>query len=274
MISVPVILTFALALFLTLLFPIMLILILAWKKKISLLPLGFGFLSFLLSQVLTRIPLLQAFSTQEWYQNFAVLHPVVLGLLLAFTAGLFEETARLGGSALLGPRKPAFPGGPARPGYRTFEGALSFGLGHAFCEVILLAGLTHINNRIFCFLVSSGSSQLLAQLLPAGQLELVTAQLSAVRVPDILAGLLERLSAVLFHLFATSLVFLAAARRKWILYPAAILAHTVFNCVALLPLGIWPIELLLFALALLCGFLFRKSRSWFPNAETGGAGTS
>jgi len=49
MISVPVILTFALALFLTLLFPIMLILILAWKKKISLLPLGFGFLSFLLS---------------------------------------------------------------------------------------------------------------------------------------------------------------------------------------------------------------------------------
>ncbi|MFQ7397262.1 MAG: YhfC family glutamic-type intramembrane protease, partial [Neglectibacter sp.] len=143
MISVPVILTFALALFLTLLFPIMLILILAWKKKISLLPLGFGFLSFLLSQVLTRIPLLQAFSTQEWYQNFAVLHPVVLGLLLAFTAGLFEETARLGGSALLGPRKPAFPGGPARPGYRTFEGALSFGLGHAFCEVILLAGLTH-----------------------------------------------------------------------------------------------------------------------------------
>ena len=42
MISVPVILTFALALFLTLLFPIMLILILAWKKKISLLPLGFA----------------------------------------------------------------------------------------------------------------------------------------------------------------------------------------------------------------------------------------
>lgn len=44
--------------------------------------------------------------------------------------------------------------------------------------------------------------------------------------------------------------------------------------ISLLPLGIWPIELLLFALALLCGFLFRKSRSWFPNAETGGAGTS
>ena len=69
--------------------------------------------------MLTRIPLLQAFSTQEWYQNFAVLHPVVLGLLLAFTAGLFEETARLGlGTA--GPQKARIPGRAGKAGLPHF----------------------------------------------------------------------------------------------------------------------------------------------------------
>lgn len=214
MISVPVILTFALALFLTLLFPIMLILILAWKKKISLLPWAWfsppfcslrcsrAFLCFRLSPHRNGIKISPSFTPLYW------------GCCWPLPPGCLRRQPGWGARHCWAPESPHSREGPARPGYRTFEGALSFGLGHAFCEVILLAGLTHINNLIFCFLVSSGSSQLLAQLLPAGQLELVTAQLSAVRVPDILAGLLERLSAVLFHLFATSLVFLGSSQTE------------------------------------------------------------
>lgn len=264
-ISVQVVWSFALALFLTLVLPILLLLFLCLFKKISPLPMVLGLLSFFISQILLRIPLLQLCAGQGWYQALAQSSPLVLGLGLAFTAGLFEESARLGGAALLGPRKPAFPGGPPRPGHRTWKGALSFGLGHAFCELILLAGMTHVNNLLFCVLLGMGE-ETLSGLLPAGQLDTLTAQFAAVTPLGIAAGLLERFSAVLFHLFATSLVFLAVARRKWLLFPAAILCHTLFNCVALLGLGLWPTELLLFALALVCAALFWRSRRWFPQS--------
>ena len=264
-ISVQVVWSFALALFLTLVLPILLLLFLCLFKKISPLPMALGLLSFFISQILLRIPLLQLCAGQGWYQALAQSSPLVLGLGLAFTAGLFEESARLGGAALLGPRKPAFPGGPPRPGHRTWKGALSFGLGHAFCELILLAGMTHVNNLLFCVLLGMGE-ETLSGLLPAGQLDTLTAQFAAVTPLGIAAGLLERFSAVLFHLFATSLVFLAVARRKWLLFPAAILCHTLFICVALLGLGLWPTELLLFALALVCAALFWRSRRWFPQS--------
>ena len=96
----------------------------------------------------------------------------------------------------------------------------------------------------------------------------MVAQFAAVTPSLILAGILERVSAILFHLFATGLVFLAAARKQWLLYPAAILCHTLFNCAALLPLDVWPMEGLLFLLALGCGFLFWKSRKWFPAPQS------
>lgn len=262
-VSSGVIWMFLMALFMTLLFPILLLIVLGVKKKISARPLGLGFASFFLSQILLRIPLLQWCSGQQWYQDLAASVPIVVGLVLCFTAGLFEESARLGGAALLGPRKPAYPGGPPRPGYRTWQGALSFGLGHAFCETILLVGLTHVNNLILCVLLGLGQDTL-AAFLPADQLDLVLEQFAAVTPSLILAGILERFSAVLFHLFATSLVFLAVAQKRWLLYPAAILCHTLFNCVALLPLGVWPMETLLFLLALGCAFLFWRSRKWFP----------
>ena len=109
-ISVQVVWSFALALFLTLVLPILLLLFLCLFKKISPLPMALGLLSFFISQILLRIPLLQLCAGQGWYQALAQSSPLVLGLGLAFTAGLFEESARLGGAALLGPRKPAFPG--------------------------------------------------------------------------------------------------------------------------------------------------------------------
>lgn len=265
-VSTEVLGTFVLALCVTLLGPVILLVVLGAKGKISGLPLGLGFASFFVSQILLRIPLLQWCAGQEWYQSLASSAPLVVGLALCFTAGLFEESARLGGVALLGPRKPAFPGAPKRPGHRTWKGALSFGLGHGLCETILLVGLTHLNNVIFCLLLGLGED-MLASLIPADQLDLVLEQFAAVTPLTILAGLLERVSAVLFHIFATGLVFLAVATKRWFLYPAAILCHTLFNCVTLLPLGIWPMEGLLFLLALVCAFLFWKSRRWFPKTQ-------
>ena len=67
-ISVQVVWSFALALFLTLVLPILLLLFLCLFKKISPLPMALGLLSFFISQILLRIPLLQFCAGQGWYQ--------------------------------------------------------------------------------------------------------------------------------------------------------------------------------------------------------------
>lgn len=244
MISVSVVLAFSLALFLTLLFPVMLLIFLAATKRIEAKAMWLGFASFFVSQILLRLPLLQLLSGQEWYLTFAKSYAPLLVVLLAFSAGLFEESARLAGAVLLKRKQPL-----------TMKTVLSFGLGHAFCEVILLMGLTYLSNVVMSFVVLSGSSG----LLPPGQLELIGARLAAVAPSDVLAAIVERVSAVLFHLFATTLVFLAVHRHKLATWRLAILAHTIFNAVVLLPLGLWSLELLLLGLGVLGGIYVLRS---------------
>ena len=79
-------------------------------------------------------------------------------------------------------------------------------------------------------------------------------------------GLLERVSAVLFHLFATSLVFTAVIRRKPLWYFAAVAAHTLFNSLAVLlaGFGLLAVELVLFALGLAMGAWVLASRRRWP----------
>ena len=77
-----------------------------------------GLLSFFISQILLRIPLLQLCAGQGWYQALAQSSPLVLGLGLAFTAGLFEESARLEAQRCVGPVSRPFPAGRP-PGHRT-----------------------------------------------------------------------------------------------------------------------------------------------------------
>ena len=79
-------------------------------------------------------------------------------------------------------------------------------------------------------------------------------------------GLLERVSAVLFHLFATSLVFTAVIRRNPLWYFAAVAAHTLFNSLAVLlaGFGLLAVELVLFALGLAMGAWVLASRRRWP----------
>lgn len=257
MISTTVIIAFAAALLLTLALPLIVLPILGAKKKLSWKPLGLGALSFLVSQLLLRMPLLQQLSTQQWYMSLSESAPLLISFMLAFSAGLFEESARLGGVALLGKKDDS-------PGYRTWHGALAFGLGHGCCEVVLLIGLTHLNNFLICMILNTGGTELMASILSPEQAVQIAASFSSISPADIAAGLLERVSALMFHLFATSLVFLGFIRKKLYLYVLAIVIHTVFNCVGLLPIGIWPIEIILFAMGTVFLLLFIRSRKYFP----------
>lgn len=253
--SVVQIASFAVAAFCTLVLPVVLLIVLAVMKKIRLAPLALGFVSFFLSQMVLRIPLLQLLNAAGALNSIAantVLYAVVVGGL---SAGLFEETARLGGAAIL-------------KGQRSYKDMISFGLGHGLCEVMLIAGMTHVNNLLLCAALSASEGPLGALLagVDSATLDLVASQLAAATPGLVALGLLERVSAVLFHLFATSLVFTAVIRRKPGWYFAAVAAHTLFNSLTVLlaGFGILTVELVLFVLGLAMGAWVLAARRRWP----------
>lgn len=247
--------SFAAAAFCTLVLPVVLLIVLAVMKKIRLAPLALGFVSFFVSQMVLRIPLLQLLNAAGALNAIAantVLYAVVVGGL---SAGLFEETARLGGAAIL-------------KNYRTWKDMVSFGLGHGLCEVMLVMGMAYLNNLLLAAALTdpAGPLGLLLTGLDSAALQQLTAQLAAIGPGLAALALLERVSAVLFHLFATSLVFTAVIRRKPLWYFAAVAAHTLFNSLAVLlaGFGLLAVELVLFALGLAMGAWVLASRRRWP----------
>jgi uncharacterized membrane protein YhfC len=246
MIPLSTIITFALAAVCTLLLPIVLIIVFAVKKKISGLPLLLGAAAFFVSQICLRMPLLNLLAQQDWYVSMAS-NIVPFIFFLAFTAGLFEESARLGGAMLLKKQ-------------RSYKDRISFGLGHGFCEAILLVGFSHVSNTMLCLLINSGVG--LSAIAP-DVLETAAAQLMAVVPTDILWGVLERFSTVIFHIFATVLVFQGVKRGKLGYYFLAILAHTLVNFVSILLArygGMFISEMVLFLAALGMGVYILLAR--------------
>ena len=110
--------------FFTVLFPLLLLVLLAIRRAISLRPLFIGVLAFFVSQILLRIPLLSILSTQGWFLTFAQQQMLLYLILLSASAGLFEESARLLGAKCF------------CKGRRSYRDAVSFGLGHGLCEVV------------------------------------------------------------------------------------------------------------------------------------------
>lgn len=88
-----------------------------------------GALAFFLSQILLRIPLLTALSSNYNIGFYFSFHPFIYLIFLAFTAGLFEETARY------------FTFRCTHKKHDTLWDALAFGLGHGGIEAILLVGI-------------------------------------------------------------------------------------------------------------------------------------
>ena len=251
MIPEPTIAAFVISALFTLLLPVILLIVLGIARKITAIPLFAGVGAFFLSQIVLRIPLITVLSAQAWYQEFAKLAPLYV-FALSFSASLFEESARLGGAALLKKR-------------RSYKDAVSFGLGHAFCEVVILIGLAHINNIVFCLLINSGNEAAMSTL-SADVIQTAKNTLLALNPADVYWGILERFSAVLFHIFMTVLVFRGVREKKAAFYLLAIGAHTLFNYVGVMCAsyaGIAVSEIAMLALALAAGIYVLKQRESF-----------
>lgn len=253
------ILSFVIAAAFCLILPVVIIIVLLVKGKASGLPLILGAGAFFISQIVLRIPVLNILSRYEWYETLTD-NFILIVLFLSLSAGLFEETARLGGALALKKK-------------RSYKDIISFGIGHAFCEVILLTGFTHINNIIYSISVNNDSGVLTA-LIPEQTLETISAQLIAVNPLHVYLGVVERFSAVLFHIFAAMLIFKCVKLKKRHYYFLAVGAHTVFNITGAVLVkysGVIITEAALLIMALAAGWYVIKQRdkegAVSPNAE-------
>ena len=232
MVSTSLMVSFVVSLCLTFLAPIVLMVVLGVRKKITPAPLAMGLLTFFVSQVILRMPLLNILSVTPQWQSFSQ-NFLLFALVTSFSAGLFEESARLGGCAIL-------------KRFRSYRDAVSFGLGHGFCEVLFLVGFSQINNLMYAVSINNGSLSTMLSSLPAETVEQMIQQFTATSPVLVYVAILERLFAVTFHIFAALLIVEGLRNRHALRgYLLALLAHTAFNFVVVVLdqyVNIWVAE--------------------------------
>ena len=165
-----------------------------------------GALGFFVPQILIRFPMLTALSRTAGFVTFAQTHPLMYGLSLAFTAGLFEVVGRYAVACILKKNL-------------TYRRALAAGLGHGGIESILITGLAYISNLVFLVMLQTGGFEAaIAQTIAAGGdvTPLLTAKDALMNTSwtmFLLAGF-ERLLAMTCHVAMSMLVCYGVHRGK------------------------------------------------------------
>ena len=162
-------------------------------------------------------------------------------------AGVFEETGRFLSMKFLMKKEPAKP----LPG-------IAYGVGHGGVEMLIIFGITMINNLVISALINSGQTDVLFAKIPedaAAQLQTQLNQLQTIGAGSLLIGLWERISALILHLGLSLLVWVAVRKGgKWLwLFPAAIALHALVDAGAVLlqkSAGMVTLELIVTAEAL------------------------
>ena len=162
-------------------------------------------------------------------------------------AGVFEETGRFLTMKFLMKKEPSKP----LPG-------IAYGVGHGGAEMLIIFGITMINNLVISALINSGQADAIFAKVPeeaAGQLQAQLDQLQTLGAGTLLIGLWERISALILHLGLSMLVWVAVRKGgKWLwLFPAAIVLHAIVDAGAVLlqkSTGLVPLELIVMAEAI------------------------
>ncbi len=173
-------------------------------------------------------------------------------------AGVFEETGRFLSMKFLMKKEPSEP----LPG-------VAYGIGHGGMEMLFIFGITMVNNLVISALINSGQTDILFSKVPedaAAQLHAQLDQLQTVGAGALLAGLWERISALVLHLGLSLLVWVAVRKGgRWLWwFPAAIAIHAAVDAGAVLlqkSAGTVPLELIVMSEAIAvaaAGYLVAK----------------
>ncbi len=230
---------------------------------------GWGALTWTVSQMLLRIPLL-AVVTIALRGRFADMDPDTAFwinlVVLTISAALFEEVGRYLVMRYLGKN------------VRDWKEGVMFGAGHGGIEAILLVGLTVAVNLV---LILAGE-RILAMIQNASpdQVEILRQQIESLRTMAWWMPFLsvwERALAIVFHISASLLVLRAVVHgeQKWLWL--SVLWHTFLNAAALLAVRYTnPVatEGILTVITVLAVVIILRSRAWFNHGQGGMAAGS
>lgn len=186
-----------------------------------------GAATFLLFAIIIEKPLQSCvISLDSPVSQFVNARPVLWGIIVGLFPGVFEETGRfVAYKTLLRKRTQR-------------ETGLSHGIGHGGFEAMFILGITYIEYFVFAIMINSGSFyELIIEpikdtLTPdvAEQITAIVEQITTFSAGTLGLALIDRFLAVLFHIGASIMVFYAVKdKKKWWLYPLAIIIHTVID---------------------------------------------
>ena len=156
--------------------------------------------------------------------RFINARPVLWAFVVGLFPGVFEETGRfVAFKTVLKKRK-------------NKETSISYGIGHGGIEAIIIFGMTYITYLSYAVMINTGTFQTVIDQVMAeapNQLGAVYQTMDTIATfsfGTLCLALLERVGAFLFHVGASILVFYACRdRRKFFLYPLAVLLHTAMD---------------------------------------------
>ena len=198
-------------------------------KKITK-PFLFGMVTFFVSQIVLRIPIIQVVLPKfDWYNIFAAKYYYLYCILLALSAGVFEEVGRFIVIKYFLKKN------------RRYGDGIAFGFGHGGIEAILIVGISYINMLVYSLANNNGTLDTLLTGAPQATIDSVYAVLTGLTASSVLLGAVERVIAIAMHIGMTMIVYMGFAKKKEVAYlGAAILVHTIVDslCGILPKLGI------------------------------------
>lgn len=243
---------------LSLFIPVILIIILKRKYKISIKVVLFGALTFILFAVILEGALngflLNNAVTAPFFGNAWVLVPY--GALMA---GVFEEIGRYTMMRF------------ALKKHRDWKDGLAFGIGHGGIESILILGLSNLTMIIYAYQINAGTfDQLMSNENLKSALLPIKEQLIATSPLMTALGPIERVCAIALHIALSVLVMYAIKSKKIKYLVSAIVIHALFDVpAALYQTGVLPnvfiVEAIIVLFAILAVLYIVRSRKIWKN---------
>jgi len=238
----------SISLFLSIVLPLVLAIVLHKKLRFAWKSVFVGALVFLVFQILTRIPLLGYLQQNLWYQVFSTSYPLISGLLIALSAGLFEETGRYVGFRFFLQK------------HLDWESGIAYGIGHGGLES-LLVGTTFLNDLIVSVLINLGKAPL--QLSKS-----VISALVDTAPSMFLVGGIERVLAFIVQIGLSLIVLYGIKSKRNTFLLLAIAIHTLLDLGAvMLPRNILVLETYVAIFATVSLVWIVKSKKIFREKE-------
>ena len=154
-------------------------------------------------------------------------NPLLITLIGASLAGIFEETGRFIAFKTVLKKKD------------NKETAISHGIGHGGFEAMYILVISGIQYLIFALMINAGRfDEIISAASQSGtdisSLESLPEQIAAISILTPFTSIFERIFAILLHIGLSIMVFYAVKKSRTWIYILAILSHSLFDVPAAL----------------------------------------